>query len=174
MSRSKALWIEEKLAPEMEGKVYEHLWMTMIGHKHSVGLDYYMVESGEVYLINNGTKQRTEDSLETTNLECICIGDYDPNKIYERKLVYYSKEDIKELFFNHSTKAIKMNIIEAINKLDDTFDENGYGKIVIHSNIRNLFLINSQYGINKCGHDWPTSYNPSKADFLAEDWEISK
>lgn len=97
MSRSKALWIEEALAPQMEGKLYEHIWVTIIGDQYSVCKDFYTVQKGEVYMVNDGTKQPTEDTLEDTNNQCILIGDYDPGKVYTRKIVYYSRLDFKKL-----------------------------------------------------------------------------
>ena len=99
MSRSKALWIEEALAPEMEGKCYENIWMSMIGNEYIVCRDYYIVENGEVFMINDGKKQASEDSLEDTKNECICLGDYDPSKIYVREIKHYSKEEIKKRLF---------------------------------------------------------------------------
>lgn len=99
MSRSKALWIEEALAPEMNGKCYENIWMSMIGDEYVVCVDYYMVENGEVYLINDESKQPSLDSLEDTRNECVCIGDYDPSKIYVRVIKHYSKEEIKKRLF---------------------------------------------------------------------------
>lgn len=99
MSRSKALWIEEALAPEMNGKCYENIWMTMIGDEYVVCRDYYMVDNGEVFMINDGTKQPSDDSLEDTKNECICLGEYDPNKVYAREIKYYSKEEIKKRLF---------------------------------------------------------------------------
>lgn len=99
MSQSKALWIEEALAPEMNGKCYENIYMTMIGDQYTVCRDYYLVEDGEVYMINDGTKQASGDSLEDTKNECICLGEYDPGKIYTREIKYYSKEEIKKRLF---------------------------------------------------------------------------
>lgn len=99
MSISKALWIEEALAPEMNGKCYENIWMTMIGDEYVVCRDYYMVDNGEVFMVNDGTKQATEDSLENTKNECICLGEYDPQKVYVREIKYYSKEEIKRRLF---------------------------------------------------------------------------
>lgn len=96
---SKALWIEEQLAPIMNGKVYQHIWMTWAFDQYVVSMDYYMVEAGIVYMVNNGIKQRSHDSLEDTNGQCICIGEYDPNTKYERKVLYYSKEEIEERLF---------------------------------------------------------------------------
>jgi len=97
MSRSKALWVEEALAPKMEGKLYEHIWVTMIGEQYAACKDYYAVIDGEVYMVNDGKEQASEDSLEDTQLECMLVGEYDPDKIYERKILYYSKEQLKEL-----------------------------------------------------------------------------
>lgn len=97
MRTSKALWIEKELAPKMEGKVYEHIWVTLIGDKYSVCNDYYIVELGEVYMVNDGTKQFSGDSLEDTYNQCVCIGNYDPSTIYNRKILYYSKEEFKTL-----------------------------------------------------------------------------
>ncbi len=99
MSRSKALLIEEALAPKMNGKCYEHIWVTMIGDQYTACKDYYMVENGEVYMVNDGTKQPSDDSLEDTNNECTCIGEYDPNKIYEREIKYFSKDEINKRLF---------------------------------------------------------------------------
>lgn len=99
MFREKVQWIEEMLAPEMEGKCYEHIWMTQVVEIYSVCVDYYMVEKGEVYMINDGTKQASGDSLEDTKNQCACIGDYDCNKIYKRQLQYFSKEEIKSRLF---------------------------------------------------------------------------
>ena len=97
MSRSKALWIEEALAPQMEGKLYENIWVTMIGDQYTVCKDFYTVDNGEVYIVNDGSKQPTEDSLEDTSNQCILIGDYDSNKIYSRKIIYYSRLEFKKL-----------------------------------------------------------------------------
>jgi len=99
MSRSKALWIEEILAPEMNGKCYEHIWVTMIGDQYTACKDYYMVEDGEVYMINDGTRQPSEDSLEDTKNECTCIGEYKPNELYKRRVEYFSKEEINKRLF---------------------------------------------------------------------------
>lgn len=91
------IWIEAKLAEEMNGKCYEHIWVTLFGNSYAVNKDYYMVENGEVFLINDGTKQKTGDSLERTKNECVCIGDYKPNKPYEKKIKYYTPAEIKKL-----------------------------------------------------------------------------
>jgi hypothetical protein len=99
MSQSKMLWVEEALAPEMNGKCYENIWMSMIGNEYVVCMDYYMVENGIVFMVNDGTKQASGDSLENTKNECICIGDYDPNRVYVRDIKYYSKEEIKKRLF---------------------------------------------------------------------------
>lgn len=99
MSQSKALWIEEALAPEMEGKCYEHIWMTNIVDQYTICIDYYTVEYGEVYMVNDEAKQKTYDSLEDTKNQCICIGDYNPLHVYERKIEHLSKEEIKKRLF---------------------------------------------------------------------------
>src|SRR5688572_15713513 len=102
MSKSKALWIEEMLSPEMNGKCYEHIWITMIGEQYTACKDYYMVENGEVYIVNDGTRQYSGDSLEDTKNECICIGEYDPKKTYERKIKYFSKDGLNKLLFTNN------------------------------------------------------------------------
>lgn len=100
MFKEKVRWIEEMLAPEMEGKCYEHIWMTQVVDQYSVCIDYYMVENGEVYMINDGTKQASGDSLEDTKNQCTCLGDYNPKHIYERRIKYFSKDEIKNRLFN--------------------------------------------------------------------------
>lgn len=65
-----------------------------------------------------------------------------------------------------------MNLLEAVKCFDDEFDEHGFGKVIIYSKSREMHLINSKHCICKCGYDWPTSYTPTKEDFLVEDWVI--
>lgn len=97
MNTSKALWIEKELAPKMEGHLYEHIYITTIGDQYLVCKDFYTVHDGLVYMVNDGRKQATGDTLENTNNECVCIGKYDSKAIYQRKLLYYDKEEIKKL-----------------------------------------------------------------------------
>lgn len=90
-------YYDKILAAEMNGCVYEHVWVSFIGVDYLAAKDYYLVENGLVYLINNGTKQPSGDSLEDTKNECSWFGTYNPELKYEAKREYYSSSRIKEL-----------------------------------------------------------------------------
>lgn len=56
--------IERQLAPECEGKLYEHLWLQRLNKDWFVHLDYYTVRDGIVYwLYGNRGFEATGDSL---------------------------------------------------------------------------------------------------------------
>jgi len=65
-----------------------------------------------------------------------------------------------------------MTFEQAISGLDTDFDNHGYSRKMAKSSSRNLHLINSKYGLCKCGNDWPSLYNPTKEDVAATDWKI--
>jgi len=100
MDKNKIHW-DNLLAKEMNGKLYEHVWMSFFDGKYWVHKDYYAVEDGVVYLVNNGTRQKTGDELMTTKIESVCVGEYDRSAIYKNTMAEYDHKQIK--------KALKLN-----------------------------------------------------------------
>jgi hypothetical protein len=66
-----------------------------------------------------------------------------------------------------------MNIIDAINLMDEVAEGDDYGKVIIESKSLMKYLVNSKYGICQCGNDWPYAYRAHVEDFKVNDWEIS-
>lgn len=88
---------ESKLSAEMEGKIYEHIWMTYAFGSYMVSKDYYLVENGTIYSFNEGKKQPSGDTLENLMTQCKCIGEYKEGKPYQRKIATYTPEEIKKI-----------------------------------------------------------------------------
>lgn len=89
--------IEEKLAIEYEGKAFEHIWLCKIGDQWHIHKDYYAVIKGEVFSLFRTDKVLSDDSIFTTVKDCVCIGDYDPNKWYQRVQRSYEHTTFKVL-----------------------------------------------------------------------------
>lgn len=65
-----------------------------------------------------------------------------------------------------------MEYQKAIELLGDNFDKDGYTTKQMRSESRSLWIVNTQYGLAYCTHDWPAPYTPSIEDKEATDWEI--
>ena len=66
-----------------------------------------------------------------------------------------------------------MKIEDALRLLDTEFQEPyGYGKVIIESRKRGLWLFNSKDGVQKCTRDWPQNYELMAEDFIVDDWEV--
>lgn len=94
------LEIEQHLAAEYEGKAFEHIWLCKIDERWYIHKDYYAILGGAVFYLERTEKTLSGDSLFSTVKDCICIGDYDPNKWYQRV----------QRSYDHSTFKILNNI----------------------------------------------------------------
>lgn len=88
--------IETSLAKEMEGRVYEHIWVTNSSEIFFVSKDFYMVKNGEVYMINDGILQKSGDNLFTLKSESKYFGKYNPSRVYKGKRESMSQTEIKK------------------------------------------------------------------------------
>jgi hypothetical protein len=88
---------ESKLAKEMEGKVYEHIWVTYFGGSYHVSKNYYIVENGTVFSLNGESKTPSGDSLEKLIIETNCLGLFRPNKPYKSKSASYLPAEFKKI-----------------------------------------------------------------------------
>lgn len=88
--------IEQSLRPQMEGKVYEHVWVTNMEDTFFCAKDYYTVKGGEVFFINDGIEQRSGDTLFNLKSESRYIGHYNPDKTYKGKRITLKQTEIKK------------------------------------------------------------------------------
>lgn len=87
--------IESQLAPECEGKVFEHIWIDKANKTWRVHKDFYAVQNGQVYIIGtNQQMQLSGDTLLSLTMECAEIERYDPGKTYLRTSKVFSREEL--------------------------------------------------------------------------------
>lgn len=86
--------IDKSLAPEMEGKLYQHVYILKVFENYWACADYYTVHKSEVFLVNNSTMQRTGDTLFTLKNDCHCIGDYQTNEDYPQQKQEYTHKQL--------------------------------------------------------------------------------
>lgn len=76
--------IEKHLAKELEGKVFEHVWVTNSEDTFFCAKDFYTVKDGQVYYIaKDGALQASDDTLLSIKSECRKVGIYNPDKKYK-------------------------------------------------------------------------------------------
>lgn len=86
------------IAEECNGKLFLEVGLVgspLLGF-HTIG-DYYTVADGVVYYVNNGTFQRTKDTLMQLVCSCECIGEFDPAQRYETKTRHLSFARVKRM-----------------------------------------------------------------------------
>ena len=88
--------IEQSLRPQMEGKVYEHVWVTNMEDTFFCSKDYYTVKKGIVLLINDGIEQESGDSLMNLNASARYVGRYSADKVYKGKRTTVKQSEIKK------------------------------------------------------------------------------
>ena len=89
--------VETVLAKELEGKVFEHVWVTNSGETFFCAKDYYTVKGGHVFFIaKNGELQPSGDTLLTLKSESIIVGDYNADKKYSGKRTTMKHTEIKK------------------------------------------------------------------------------
>jgi hypothetical protein len=89
--------IEVALSKELEGKVFEHVWVTNSENTFFCAKDYYTVKGGQVYFIaKDGALQGSGDSLLTLKTSSKVIGNYNPNKEYKGKRTSMTQSEIKK------------------------------------------------------------------------------
>jgi hypothetical protein len=90
--------IEKALSRELEGKVFEHVWVTNSGDTFFCAKDYYTVKSGQVYFIaKDGELQLSGDTLLSLKSESRVIGKYNPVKQYIGKRISMRQLEIKKV-----------------------------------------------------------------------------
>lgn len=76
--------IEKALSKELEGKVFEHIWICNNCDTFFCAKDYYTVKDGIVYFIaKDGKLQPSGDTLLSIKSECRRIGTYNADKKYK-------------------------------------------------------------------------------------------
>lgn len=89
--------IENALSKELEGKVFEHVYVTNSGDTFFCGKDFYTVKGGQVYLIGkDGVLQPSGDTLLSIKSECRYIGNYSPDKLYKGTRNSMKQSEIKK------------------------------------------------------------------------------
>jgi hypothetical protein len=77
--------IENHLAKEMEGMIYEHIWIHHAFGSYYVVKNFYRIEKGIVFEINGDNSHPTGDTLFDTHTKCHRLGKYNPRKTYKTK-----------------------------------------------------------------------------------------
>lgn len=88
--------IENHLAKEMEGMVYEDIWIMHAFGSYYVVKNFYLIKAGIVYELNNGRSHPTGDTLFNTHTRCSRLGKYNPKKSYKTKSYNCSASELKE------------------------------------------------------------------------------
>lgn len=78
---------EKHLTKEMEGVLFEHVYVLKIFDKYWACTDYYTVKKGRVYLVNNGSFQPSGDTLERLKNDCHRKSNYDSSTEYKQQRV---------------------------------------------------------------------------------------
>lgn len=77
--------IERHLEKEMEGKMYEHIWIMYAFGSYFITKNYYFVKGGVVYEISENRELPTGDTLFNTQKDCYCIGKRNSRRNYKTK-----------------------------------------------------------------------------------------
>jgi hypothetical protein len=89
--------IEKHLANELEGKVFEHVWVTNSGDTFFCAKDYYTVKGGQVFFIaKDGALQPSDDTLLSIKSECRSVGNYTPERKYKGKRNTMKQVELKK------------------------------------------------------------------------------
>ena len=89
--------IEKALSKELEGKVFEYVWVTNTGDTFFCAKDYYTVKDGEVFFITkDGELQPSDDTLLSIKSECRSVGRYNPDKQYKGTRNSMSQSELKK------------------------------------------------------------------------------
>jgi hypothetical protein len=87
--------IEIHLAKEMEGMVYESIWIMHAFGSYYVVKNFYLIKGGVVYELNNGKSHPTCDTLFDTHTKCSRLGKYNSRKVYKTKSYNCSASELK-------------------------------------------------------------------------------
>ena len=90
--------IENKLAKELNNKVFAHFHIGKVFSEWQVSVDWYLVQDGLIYSLRGKEKYKSGDSIFDTQLQCEMIGDYDENMDYVRFSESYSFKQIIRKF----------------------------------------------------------------------------
>jgi hypothetical protein len=85
------------LAKEFEGGLFVNVYISggdFLGEL-SVVKDYYTCLDGEVYLLEDGRKNKSNDDLMHLRTQCFRVGDYDPKQRYKRVIKYMSFKELE-------------------------------------------------------------------------------
>lgn len=89
--------IEKALSKELEGKVFEHVWVTNSGDTFFCAKDYYTVKDGKVFYIGkDGQLTPSKDTLLSIKSECRSVGSYKPDKQYKGKRITMKQTELKK------------------------------------------------------------------------------
>lgn len=89
--------IEKALSKELEGKVFEHVWVTNSEDTFFCAKDFYTVKGGQVYFIaKDGELQASDDTLLSIKSECRKVGTYSPDKQYKGKRTTMKQTELKK------------------------------------------------------------------------------
>lgn len=67
-----------------------------------------------------------------------------------------------------------MTYEEALENLDENFDQYGYGKKLAYSHTCNVHIFKSKNGLKECTRDWPSPFYVKEKHLKAKDWIIVK
>lgn len=89
--------MEESFAIESEGKLFVNIYLLKTDEKYTVTKDYYTVKNGNVFLVNDGEEEFTEDTLFSLKHRCKMIGKYEPKNVYKKVVRNFSYPELKNL-----------------------------------------------------------------------------
>ena len=90
--------VEKFLAEKFEGKLFVDIClMKIFGNSYTINKDYYTVLHGIVYMVNDGTMQKSGDSLLSLKTNCKMIGKFDSTKLYKRVQREYTYAEFKKI-----------------------------------------------------------------------------
>lgn len=88
--------MQEHLVKEMEGMVYEHIWITHAFGSYYVVKNIYLIKDGLVHEINGPNSHPTGDTLFEIHTKCDRLGKYNPKKAYKTKSYNCTASELKE------------------------------------------------------------------------------
>jgi hypothetical protein len=94
--KSKVDVIEDYLAFELEGGLFEYITLRYCGRDYVARRTFYMVKEGKVYELSKDGPYATGDTLLDLKTSCHRVGNYDPNFDYQAKNLAYNHEKILE------------------------------------------------------------------------------
>lgn len=88
--------VENHLAKEMEGIVYESIWLMHAFGSYYVTKNFYLVKGGIVYELNGEHSHPTGDTCFEVHTKCARLGKFNPRKTYKTKSYNCPASDLKE------------------------------------------------------------------------------